>query len=382
MMGLRKFKRYMRNQIKSSAVLREQKLEESLVMANVKNVSLPDLTMAEKEQVKAMWGEILPDFLRSKFRWSFEELRIFKYIKGFDPRYVSHYMYLPLIARALNDYHYTKIFEDKCLLGGDVSSKISCPQAYVRKIDGEYYGGDMRQISVDDVVNILTDQNELILKDAKDSSGGVGVEKICRYDKSMSRWTEEIRALLVRHQRDFVVQECIHQHPCMAAFNKTSVNTFRITTLYLNGRFSVLSIILRMGQSGASVDNWGAGGILIDVQSDGQLAPLGYDIKLNSYDKAGEVVFKDTCIESLPIILQQVQEAHETQFSLCKLIGWDIAIDEQGEAVLIEVNSSQPGLIGEQLNSGPIFGERTQEVIDYCKSKMQNWEYQRALFRY
>ena len=44
-------------------------------------------------------------------------------------------------------------------------------------------------------------------------------------------------------------------------------------------------------------------------------------------------------------------------------------MNDQGEAVVLELNSSQPGVICEQLISGPIFGDRTQEVIDYCKTK-------------
>ena len=47
----------------------------------------------------------------------------------------------------------------------------------------------------------------------------------------------------------------------------------------------------------------------------------------------------------------------------------NIVKDEKGEPIIIELNGSQPGVIGEQLVAGPIFGNRTQEVIDYCKSK-------------
>lgn len=56
-----------------------------------------------------------------------------------------------------------------------------------------------------------------------------------------------------------------------------------------------------------------------------------------------------------------------------KMWGWigdgDIAVNEDNQGVLIEANCSQPGVIGEQLCTGPIFGARTQEVIEYCKSK-------------
>ena len=62
-----------------------------------------------------------------------------------------------------------------------------------------------------------------------------------------------------------MIQECLHQHPVMAQFNESSINSFRITTLLLNGRFTVCSIILRFGRKGMKIDNWGAGGLMASV---------------------------------------------------------------------------------------------------------------------
>lgn len=56
-------------------------------------------------------------------------------------------------------------------------------------------------------------------------------------------------------------------------------------------------------------------------------------------------------------------------FLTLQFIGWDVCFNEKNEPVIIELNSSQPGVFGEQICTGPIFGVRTQEVIDYCKRK-------------
>lgn len=109
--------------------------------------------------------------------------------------------------------------------------------------------------------------------------------------------------------------------------------------------------------------------IASECQGGGKLSQLAYDIQLNKYTSVNNIVFKDFTIDFLPDILKQIEYEHTNHFALCKFIGWDIAINEQGEAVVLELNSSQPGVIGEQLISGPIFGDRTQEVIDYCKTK-------------
>ena len=127
--------------------------------------------------------------------------------------------------------------------------------------------------------------------------------------------------------------------------------------------------MLRCGKIGSTVDNWGAGGIMTTVFPDGQINRVGHDIQLTEYVSNGACVFADCSVPQMPQILSLVEKAHREVFSICKFIGWDIAINENGEPVIIELNSSQPGVIGEQLVAGPIFGDRTQEVVDYCKTK-------------
>lgn len=233
----------------------------------------------------------------------------------------------------------------------------------------------MNQILVDDLFDSCLGHT-IIIKDSRDSSGGKGIKKM-----GVSSSTKEVfLSELEGRKQDFVIQECIRQNEEMSSFNPTSINTFRITTLYLNGRYSVLNINLRMGKDGSTVDNWGAGGIMVGVNPDGSLKPVDIDIFMNKYRSSNRVTFEGAVIKEMPSILKEVEKAHKNYFSLCKLIGWDICIDEHNNPVLIEVNSSQPGIIGEQILNGPIFGERTQEVIDYCKSK--EFTYNRSLINY
>lgn len=347
-------------------MIAEMAREEFLVMQFYNTSKLQDLTLDEKAEVRSVWGGHVD---------SFDEYRLFKTYCGFDPRYLSHYLYLPVIARKLNDYRVTKLFEDKGLQGFIVNSNIKSPYVFGRKIFGEYYNGSMNQILVDDLFDSCLGHT-IIIKDSRDSSGGKGIKKM-----GVSSSTKEVfLSELEGRKQDFVIQECIRQNEEMSSFNPTSINTFRITTLYLNGRYSVLNINLRMGKDGSTVDNWGAGGIMVGVNPDGSLKPVGIDIFMNKYRSSNRVTFEGAVIKEMPSILKEVEKAHKNYFSLCKLIGWDICIDEHNNPVLIEVNSSQPGIIGEQILNGPIFGERTQEVIDYCKSK--EFTYNRSLINY
>lgn len=329
------------------------------------------LTDGEKEQVvKVLRGGVE----------SHKELEVFKHFRGFDPRFVPHSLYLPLLSHKLNNYKLTKLFEHKALLGFLRPGGMRFPHCVVRRIDGEVYGDDMRQLGMEEAVELCASQDVLVFKPAAETSGGLGVDVVEMTGMSQAQRRELMRDRLRSAQGDFVAQKRVTQSPGMARFNTDSVNTLRVTSLYLNGRCSTLRVMLRMGKTGARVDNWGNGGIAVGVATDGRLAATGYDNKFNEIRQHNGVTFDGTRIDELPSLLERVEGAHVADFPLCKLIGWDVTFDAADEPVVLEVNSSQPGIFIEQLCSGPIFGDRTDEVMDYCAQK--EFKYGRCLFTY
>lgn len=359
-------------------IANEQAVEEFLVTKNFSSDLRAMLSREEEISFKRLWEPVVCRVGGGGVGLS--EIEMFKRLKGFDPRYLTHNIYLPIIARTINNYKWTKIFENKAITDRFSHGQLISPTVFARKIEGEWYGGSMEQLSFSDVCSLCSLKDLLIVKDAKDSSGGVSVERIDLTRVAAEKRVAFLNERLSARSRDVVIQECIKQHYTFARFNPTSLNTLRITTLYLNGRFTVCSIVLRMGQPGSTVDNWGAGGIMIGVYSDGKVYDVGYDIHAKEYRSSNGVFFQDATLEQIPGLLKAVEYAHVHDFSLCKFIGWDIAVDEHNNGVIIEINSSQPGVIGEQLCTGPIFGNRTQEVIDYCMSKP--FVYNRAIARY
>ena len=301
---------------------------------------------------------------------SFKELEVLKYFNGFDPRYVSHHMYLPLLSRRLNNYHYTKFFEDKGVLGKLSDSGIQFPYCLVRCIDGEFYDNDLHQISHEQAGKLCLDYGQnLIFKISRESSGGHGIRKLKLKEMTDTEKPSAVKELLSTPAKDYVVQKCIEQSAVMSQFNESSVNTFRIITLYLNGKVTLCYTLLRIGQKGSDVDNMCSGGIGVGVEADGKIHKYGYNYALDKLDVFNGVVFDGKRIEHLPSIINQILETHKKCFPLCKFIGWDVCINERNEPVIIELNSSQPEIFVGQLNNGPVFGERTQEVIDYIKTK-------------
>lgn len=339
-----------------------RQIEEQRVISQYPSSCNSPLTYEEKRKVHDLWGQVVPVT-------SFKEFEMFKKMYGFDERFLTHHIYLPILARLLNDYSYTKMFDDKGLLGYLGNPAIKFPKCYARFIEKDFYTNDMQQISRDAVIKLCANQDNLFIKPSKETSGGKGAELIHLSNLSTNERVSRVKKAISERNQNYVIQECLHQHPVMAQFNESSINTFRITTLLLNGRFTVCSIILRFGRKGMKIDNWGAGGLMASVNFEGDLSEKAYDIQLNKYTSVNNIDFKDIKIDFIPDILKQIEYEHTNHFALCKFIGWDIAVNDQGEAVVIELNSSQPGVIGEQLISGPIFGDRTQEVIDYCKTK-------------
>ena len=351
----------------------ERKSEEYLVTKNYSTDKTCKLTPDEIQRVERLWGSLV-DVI------SLKEYEMYKKMCGFDERFLTHFNYLPLIARRLNDYHYTKFFEDKGLLGFLVPNELKFPICYVRCINGEYYNNEMAQISKYEALNICVKQDSILVKPSKDSSGGKGIRIIRLSECNEKERHNLVLDILENYGKDYVLQQVIKQHPLISRFNDTSVNTFRVITLYLNGEFSVLSIILRIGQKGSVVDNLSSGGLMVAIDEDGKMHNEGMTLNLERKKSYNGIILGEQRIDFMPHILQRIKCAHEKSFPLCKFIGWDVCIDKDGQPIVIEVNSSQPGVRGSQVLTGPIFGNRTQEVIDYCKKKP--FFYNKALLRY
>ena len=211
-------------------IAKEQKQEEYLVLKNFTPDNLEPLTENEKKQVSKFLGD-----------GDYKELGLFKKFNGFDPRYIPHRFYLPVLAHKLNDYQYTKFFEHKSLLGVLTKGNLHFPYCYVRKINGEYYSDNMNQLTEDNAIKGCLSADYLIVKDSVNSSGGKSIEKISLQNQSESEKRNILKRVFTERKQDFVIQECVEQSDKMSKFNSTSLNTLRITTLYLNGIFSVLN---------------------------------------------------------------------------------------------------------------------------------------------
>lgn len=137
-----------------------------------------------------------------------------------------------------------------------------------------------------------------------------------------------------------VVEEFIEQDFSIAAFNKSSVNTVRLTTVYDNDNVNCFFTFIKLGRDNAIVDNGGQGGILALINpKDGSIISDGYDENMDSFVNHPN---SDLTIKGFTI-----PKWNELLFYACELakaakgitvIGWDFALTNKGWDV-IEANT-------------------------------------------
>lgn len=325
----------------------------------ISNKSLPPLTAHEEDEIKKIWGSLIR---KSTLKRGLIYYRLCKKLRSFDALYVPAAYYVPYICFVLNERNYIKSFVHKSLIDLHFQD-VKRPQTMVKSIGGVFYDNNNKLMSKDEVISLLEEYpEELIVKKSTESSGGKGIVFIKDYRK------DELSKLLNEYNDDIIIQRLIKQSASTAVFNEKCINSFRVTTLNLNGRTSVLSRVFKMGALGLKVDNSGAGGVMIGIDKAGKLDDKGFLANGQVVTEFNKIIVKNVVIPEFKKVEETAIQLH-SRIDHIHIIGWDIALDEKDEPVLIEANATWPGITVEQLCTGPIFADRTLEVIEYCKNK-------------
>lgn len=285
----------------------------------------------------------------------------------FSPLYIPDSLYYSHIVTYLNNSSKAEHIDDKNLYERLIDTDgLKLPKTLVHRMTG-YLLNDKYSIihNWEDVIENIKKYDEVFVKISLDSCGGKGVE-VLTTDKPAS----EIIRSLEGFGTDFVVQAPVRQHSMLASLNPSSVNTVRMVSfLTREGRVKILSTIVRMGRSGSRVDNASSGGITCGVNEEGGLKSVAYTSKGERFLEHPDtgVHFENVSIprfQELKRIIARLQEG----FPYFRLISWDIAIDQDGEFVLIEPNYTRGQLDFHQLNNGPLFGDMTRDILEECAS--------------
>ena len=352
---LKKIRSAIRQQILAKRYHRISVGMNALATSFSKGSELPLLTSEEKKQIRDRWGKIIPD-VKSGYIF----YQIFKKYNEFDSRYVPSCYYHPYITSCLNPQKYAYILSDKNILQ-NVYHHIKHAKSVIRNIDGLFLDESNNILTTDEAIDIIKRNRPLIIKKSIESCGGKNITII-----NSESTIEDIKKILKEFNKDFVIQELVKQSEDTKRFNPSSLNTIRITSLFINGKFSICNAILRCGSKDSIVDNGGMGGTMVRVGSDGKLGKYGLNFKGEKFDNSNGIKFEGQEIHNFDSITKIIEQSH-TSMPLCGIIGWDISLDEKNEPILIEANLTIPGVFGEQLCCGNMFGDRTDEIIEYIQ---------------
>lgn len=186
----------------------------------------------------------------------------------------------------------------------------------------------------EDKIRKFLDIHEKIILKPKTESLGKGIKLINTKDISIEEFLKECK------ENNLIAEECIVGNKKLQEFHPASLNTIRVVTFYNGEKFVVFGAFFRMGNENKNVDNAHAGGIFstIDIETGIVITPGnttdGKKYILHPYSGKQILGFK---IPLWKEILQTCELATK-HIKNIKVAGWDVAINEKNEIVIIEAN--------------------------------------------
>ena len=235
---------------------------------------------------------------------------------------------------------------------------IKQPRVLVRNIGGLLFDEDYKQLSKKEAIRITCTEPEVICKPSLESGSGRGIQFLETSNEAV------LKRLFGSGDSEYIIQAVIKQHPDLSNIHPRSVNSVRVASLLMEDGVHILSSCLRMGAGESRVDNHHAGGMSSGVNADGSIQKYAYylDGRRSDIHPSG-FRFEGFKVPSYDRIINLVKKAHPL-IGHFRLVGWDIAVDETGDAVLIECNMRKNGIELHEFSNGPYFGELTDKVLD------------------
>ena len=280
-----------------------------------------------------------------------------------SPKYITKKTFHSIIEPSVNNIIYAEVFSNKNYLDL-ILKNANVPQVLVRKIDGTLLNLNYELISNEEAKKILLEEKEeMIYKPTIESCGGRGIIFL---DNKIA----ENRINDILQQDNFIIQRIVKQHEKLKEFNSSSLNTVRVMTLLLNNNVHILYMVLRVGKEGMKLDNASAGGIQIPIMKNGMFS--NNIVTIDNKKVTDEKILKKYNNKEMPFynqIAKEVKRLHPF-ISTCKIVGWDIAIDEKGNPTVIEINLEDIGMTDKsQAVNGPLFGEITDNLLNILTQK-------------
>lgn len=192
---------------------------------------------------------------------------------------------------------------------------------------------DLRQNTHEEVLEFLKKHPKIVAK-VTDSLMGNGVETF-----EMTS-INDIEAFIEARKanRQYLLESYFVQHPDMASLHPSSVNTVRVITFFDGKDVHIMQTVLKIGNKGSHLDNFGAGGMYTVLSDDGQVIYPAFDkdgisYEIHPFTEVKLIGFKIPLFEDIKAMLNEAARiVPEVPY-----VGWDVAIGVNKPA-LIEGN--------------------------------------------
>lgn len=277
---------------------------------------------------------------------------------AFFAEYMPEEFYATTIDRYYTDRMESAYMANKCFFY-QLFPDIKQPELIAMRMGNNWKDKNQQLITQEQLMNLVK-QEEVVVKQATCSEGGKGVFFLKGDEKNI-----KLRKIINSISGDIVIQKSIKQHPEISALHKESVNTIRIISLLTDHHVKIYQAGLKIGVGDSRTDNGLTGGIYTGIKPDGTIRERGCYTSLEPAWEHPDLHYKfaDKRVPNFENAIQLVKKAHPC-VSRFRLISWDIAIDELGDAVLVEANFSLGGINELQICNGPLFGKDTKKILD------------------
>ena len=283
-----------------------------------------------------------------------------------DYRYCPEDLLYGCVERVLNDCDRSGFgCEDKNQFFLYVPHEMQA-KTYLRFVRGAFYDEEFHWMSEKAAQSILDSaQQDMIGKVCVQSLGGHGIAKFSPHDERLTvDWIK-------KQGNSYVVQEKIEQCDFSAQFNPHSANSCKIVTLRCpwSGEIKVVKAGMRFGQTKSVFDNLSSGGlsVCVDVET-GALSPVAYNwyhcdphpthpltgVRFGGAVHPHWAAMKDAAIR------------YAAKVPDMNMLSWDMLADADGNVKILEVNASSQSSDWLQFAYGPLFGDETERLVDWC----------------
>lgn len=298
------------------------------------------------------------------FKWSIKygEVNVYYYQYGFNIKgksqsgYISKTKYMHLRERSNTYYSGNRPMQYICMLSDKIefsllmNSKVDIPETkfYIRN----NMINDIEHLNINNLKKHILIAKKFIIKDSfGQEAGTIGVETD---GVLLVEFVDDILTIngkstsindflnIIQKKSEWIAQELIIQHPMIKLLNESSVNTVRfLTYIDKNNNVKIAKAVLKIGAKGQIVDNFWAGGILlnIDVENGQFTNDVLFNHKIREKHEVEKLVnYLPKEVINWDCIIREAKKAHSLTPKI-RSIGWDIAITEEG-ACIIEGNDN------------------------------------------